>query len=59
LIVRCSQSNAPINQQLYQIPLDTANPAAKAGPIASRLLEEIMAIQYGEVPNHPWSVVVD
>ncbi|KAJ3342141.1 branched-chain-amino-acid aminotransferase [Gonapodya sp. JEL0774] len=40
------------------VPLDPSNPESQAGPLARRLFEEIMAIQYGERPGHPWSVVV-
>lgn len=41
-----------------QIPLDPKDPNSQAGPLAKRIVEEIMKIQYGEIPNHPWSVVL-
>lgn len=41
----------------YDIPLDPEKPEEEAGPLARRLFETIMHIQYGLTP-HPWSVVV-
>ncbi len=41
----------------YKVPLDAANPAANAGPLAARLSDTIMGIQYGEI-EHPWSKVI-
>jgi len=41
----------------YAVPLDPANPAAKSGPLAAKLMDSILAIQYGKVP-HEWSVAV-
>jgi branched-chain amino acid aminotransferase len=54
---------SPVNCVIYQkhditIPLDPSDPNAKAGPLAQRLANDIMAIQYGEQP-HAWSVVVE
>jgi len=54
---------APINginyrETDYDVPLDSSDPNAKAGPLAQKLSDTIQAIQYGEV-EHPWSVVVD
>jgi len=44
--------------QDYTIPLDPNDATSQAGPLAKRLAENIMSIQYGEVPS-PWSVVID
>jgi len=41
----------------YEVPLDSTKPEAKSGPLAARLMDSILAIQYGKVP-HEWSVVV-
>jgi len=41
----------------YEVPLDPANPKAKSGPLAQRLTDSILAIQYGKV-SHEWSVIV-
>lgn len=43
--------------QDYKVPLDRDDPAAKAGPLARKLNDTILAIQYGEIES-PWSVVV-
>lgn len=34
------------------VPLDPNDPTAESGPLAKRLYNEIMAIQYGEIPNN-------
>jgi len=39
----------------YRVPVD---PNLNSGQLAKRLIDEIMAIQYGEVKDHPWSVVL-
>jgi branched-chain amino acid aminotransferase len=39
-----------------EIPLQ---PGKEAGPLAERMMAWIQGIQYGEEPNHPWSVVVE
>lgn len=41
----------------YDIPLDASDPSATAGKLTMRLADNIMGIQYGEIP-HEWSVVV-
>jgi len=41
----------------YTIPLDKKDPNAAIGPLAKRLADSILAIQYGEV-SHPWSTIV-
>jgi len=41
----------------YAVPLDPANPKAKSGPLSQRLMDSILAIQYGKV-SHEWSVLV-
>ena len=41
-----------------EIPLDPFDPAKQAGPLARRLWETIVKIQYGEEPQHPWSQVI-
>lgn len=33
--------------------------SSTAGPLTTKLWKTIIDIQYGRVPNHPWSVVVD
>jgi len=53
---------APVNgfffgDKDYTIPLDPKNPSAKSGPLAQRLMDNILAIQYGKV-DHEWSVIV-
>lgn len=30
-----------------------------AGPITTRLWKHIIDIQYGRIPDHPWSVVIN
>ena len=40
------------------IPLDSTDPDAQAGPLTKKIAETIMGIQYGEIP-HKWSVLVD
>lgn len=42
----------------HKIALDPNNPESQAGPLAAKLNNTILAIQYGEIPS-PWSVVVD
>jgi branched-chain amino acid aminotransferase len=42
----------------YKVPLDKSNPNANAGPLATRLSDTIMSIQYGDV-QHQWSKVID
>jgi len=42
----------------YSIPLDKSNPSAKAGPLANRLYDTILAIQYGELEHEGWSVKI-
>jgi len=41
----------------FDIPLDAADPKAKAGKLTQRISDTIMGIQYGRIP-HEWSVVV-
>jgi branched-chain amino acid aminotransferase len=41
----------------YKVPLDPADPKAAAGPIASRMSDTIIGIQYGEI-EHEWSKVI-
>ncbi|KAI9140596.1 aminotransferase [Paraphysoderma sedebokerense] len=54
-IKKISYNNATIN-----VPLDPSNPNSQAGPLAKRLNEMIMGIQYGEInEGRGWSVVVD
>lgn len=53
---------SPIRTIRYQgadwaIPLDPADPSGQAGPLARRLWDAIIKIQYGQV-DHPWSVIV-
>lgn len=43
----------------YEIPLNPADKAAGAGPLAQRMWNELKAIQYGEVEGHPWSVLLE
>ncbi|KAJ1976598.1 branched-chain-amino-acid transaminase bat2 [Dimargaris xerosporica] len=40
------------------IPLDPKDPESQAGPLARRINETLLGIQYGDIP-HKWSVVVD
>ncbi|KAJ1835793.1 branched-chain-amino-acid transaminase bat2 [Coemansia sp. RSA 2711] len=42
----------------YHVPLDPADAASQAGPLAARIYSTLFAIQYGEQPSK-WSVVVD
>lgn len=42
----------------YDVPLDPQDPSQGAGPLARRLWNAIVRIQYGEVP-HEWSMLVD
>lgn len=42
----------------YDIPLDRADPAAKAGKLTQRISDTIMGIQYGRIDSE-WSVVVE
>jgi branched-chain amino acid aminotransferase len=46
-----------LNQEL-EVPLNLSTSSSKLGALSSRLLETIMAIQYGDLP-HEWSVLVD
>ena len=53
---------SPIKEIYYKgqdinIPLDANDPSSNAGPLAKRLADELMGIQYGEIP-HEWSVIV-
>lgn len=41
----------------YEIPLDVENPGNECGPLALRLKENILDIQYGRV-SHEWSQIV-
>ncbi|KAJ2353790.1 branched-chain-amino-acid transaminase bat2 [Coemansia erecta] len=41
----------------YHVPLDPADAASQAGPLAARIYNTLFAIQYGEQPSK-WSVVV-
>jgi len=41
----------------YSIPLNKDDPSAGIGPLAKRLADEILRIQYGDI-EHPWSVIV-
>ncbi|TPX31968.1 branched-chain-amino-acid transaminase [Synchytrium microbalum] len=41
-----------------KIPLDPKDSSAGIGPLAKRVADTIMGIQYGEIP-HEWSVVVE
>ena len=54
---------SPIKNITYKgenlaIPLDPNDGKAGIGPLAKRIADTIMGIQYGEIP-HPWSVVVE
>lgn len=54
---------SPIKRIRYKeedliIPLDPINEKAQAGPLATRLAETIMGIQYGDIESE-WSVVVE
>ncbi|PVU94552.1 hypothetical protein BB560_005929 [Smittium megazygosporum] len=40
-----------------QVPLDPNDPNVESGPLAKRLYNEIMGIQYGEIP-HEWSRIL-
>jgi len=42
----------------HAIPLDSQNPSAQVGQLAKRVQDEIMAIQYGQIP-HEWSVPIE
>ncbi|PRP78842.1 branched-chain amino acid aminotransferase [Planoprotostelium fungivorum] len=46
------------NDKDYDIPINVEDPSATIGPLARRVVDRIMAIQYGEV-DHPWSVIID
>ena len=39
-----------------QVPLQ---PGKEAGPLAEQMKRWIESIQYGEEPNHPWSLLVE
>ena len=41
-----------------KIPLDPKDPSSEAGQLAKYFNEEILKIQYGQVP-HKWSIKVD
>ncbi|OMJ07670.1 Branched-chain-amino-acid aminotransferase, partial [Smittium culicis] len=41
-----------------QIPLDINDPTSESGPLAKRIYNEIMNIQYGNV-EHEWSTVIE
>jgi len=43
--------------QDIRIPLDPKDPKKQAGELATRFVNQIMGIQYGEIP-HEYSVVV-
>jgi len=43
----------------YEIPLDPDNPDAGAGPLTSKVMNEILDIQYGVKEFRDWSVVVE
>eukprot|EP00698_Gefionella_okellyi_P003720 TRINITY_DN13467_c0_g1_i1.p1 TRINITY_DN13467_c0_g1~~TRINITY_DN13467_c0_g1_i1.p1 ORF type:complete len:394 (+),score=68.39 TRINITY_DN13467_c0_g1_i1:109-1290(+) len=42
----------------HTLPLDPKDSSAQAGPVARRVWETLLQIQYGEV-KHPWSVYAD
>ena len=42
----------------YDVPVDPSKPEAGAGPLAQRVWDELMAIQYGK-KEHEWSVLID
>jgi len=53
---------SPVNMIGYKdmkikIPLDVNNPREQAGPLARRLFQAIIDIQYGRI-QHPWSFIV-
>ena len=56
-IITPIQGLVHLNQEL-EIPLNLPTPSSKLGALSSRLLDTIMAIQYGESP-HEWSILVD
>lgn len=41
----------------YAIPLDPTDPSKESGPLAQRLWETLIDIQYGR-SAHPWSLIV-
>lgn len=43
----------------YTIPLDPEDASAGAGPLARRVWDSLLSIQYGKVAGHPWSVPVE
>ena len=51
---------SPVSSILYdgrEIKVPTGDKTA--GPIGKLLWQTIMDIQYGRIPHHPWSVVLD
>jgi branched-chain amino acid aminotransferase len=45
-------------ETMLDIPLDPKNPTQQAGPLAKKLWDTILAIQYGQMP-HEWSFLVE
>jgi len=45
------------NGKDHVVPLDKSDPKKKAGPLAQKITDTIMGIQYGRIP-HEWSVVI-
>ncbi|KAJ2369308.1 branched-chain-amino-acid transaminase bat2 [Coemansia sp. RSA 2610] len=55
--VVCSVSTVLYNSTDYVVPVDPSNPDAVFGPVARRLRDELLDIQYAKKPS-PWAVPV-
>ncbi|KAJ2159196.1 branched-chain-amino-acid transaminase bat2 [Coemansia sp. RSA 552] len=55
--VVCSVSTVLYEDTEYPIPVDPSNPDAVFGPLANRLRNELLDIQYGKTPS-PWAVPI-
>ncbi|KAJ2302050.1 branched-chain-amino-acid transaminase bat2 [Coemansia sp. RSA 2706] len=55
--VVCSVSTILYNSTDYVVPVDPSNPDAVFGPVARRLRDELLDIQYAKKPS-PWAVPV-
>ncbi|PVZ99482.1 hypothetical protein BB558_004457 [Smittium angustum] len=40
------------------VPLDPNDPTSESGPLSRRIYEELMAIQYGDIP-HEWTTILE
>ncbi|KAJ1889153.1 branched-chain-amino-acid transaminase bat2, partial [Coemansia sp. IMI 209127] len=55
--VVCSVSSVFYEEKDYAIPVDPEDPGAIFGPLAKKLRDELLDIQYGKTPS-AWTVPI-